>query len=192
VSDIRQILETIGRSRGFAASDETLPLLYDELRTLAAAYMSHQSAGQTLQPTALVHEAWLRLTREDAQLWNDRAHFFRSAARAMRHILVDRARAKASVKRGANAQMLDIDSLNLADADVDERILLVDEMLTRLELENPRLAEVVSMKFFSGMAEKDIAAVHGTTERTVRRQWSYAKVRLFELLQEELKHRPAE
>src|SRR5690242_580382 len=109
--------------------------------------MSRQACGHTLQPTALVHEAWLRLTKDDAQLWSDRAHFFRAAAQAMRCILVDRARAKASWKRGANAERLDIDDLDLAEPTMDERVLLVDEMLSRLQKEDPERARVVSLKF---------------------------------------------
>src|SRR5476651_751819 len=122
--DIREILESV-KSTGAPVSAELLPLVYDELRNLAAGYMAREASGQTLQPTALVHEAWLRLTKEDARLWSDRAHFFRAAAQAMRHILVDRARAKARLKRGANAKTLDIYDLDLAEATMDERVLLV-------------------------------------------------------------------
>src|SRR5262245_21438918 len=99
--------------------------------------MSREASGQTLQPTALVHEAWLRVTKEDAPMWSDRAHFFRAAAQAMRRILVDRARAKASLKRGVKAEALDIHTLDLVAATMDERVLLVDEMLDRLEKESP-------------------------------------------------------
>jgi RNA polymerase sigma factor (TIGR02999 family) len=182
--DIREILESVKRT-GTPVSAEMLPLVYDELRNLAAGYMAREVSGQTLQPTALVHEAWLRLTKEDARLWSDRAHFFRAAAQAMRHILVDRARAKASLKRGANAKTLNVYGLDLADATMDERVLLVDEMLDRLEKENPEGALVISLKFFGGLTEKEIAAMHGVTERTVRRQWAYARTRLFQMLREE-------
>jgi RNA polymerase sigma factor (TIGR02999 family) len=182
--DIREILESVKRP-GTPVSAEMLPLVYDELRNLAAGYMAREVSGQTLQPTALVHEAWLRLSKEDARLWSDRAHFFRAAALAMRHILVDRARAKASLKRGANAKTLNVYSLDLADATMDERVLLVDEMLDRLEKENPEGALVISLKFFAGLTEKEIAAMHGVTERTVRRQWAYAKTRLFQMLRED-------
>jgi RNA polymerase sigma factor (TIGR02999 family) len=182
--DIREILESVKRT-GTPVSAEMLPLVYDELRNLAAGYMAREVSGQTLQPTALVHEAWLRLTKEDARLWSDRAHFFRAAAQAMRHILVDRARAKASLKRGANAKALDVYDLDLAEATMDERVLLVDEMLDRLERENPQGARVISLKFFGGLTEKEITAMHGVTERTVRRQWAYARTRLFQMLREE-------
>jgi RNA polymerase sigma factor (TIGR02999 family) len=182
--DIREILESAKRT-GTPVSAEILPLVYDELRNLAAGYMTREVAGQTLQATALVHEAWLRLTKEDARLWSDRTHFFRAAAQAMRHILVDRARAKASLKRGANAQTLNVYGLDLAEATMDQRVLLVDEMLDRLGQENPEAALVISLKFFGGLTEKEIAAMHGVTERTVRRQWAYARTRLFQMLREE-------
>src|SRR5581483_6446991 len=180
---IRTILEK-AHATGRTDSAELLQLLYDELRNLATEYMSRQTPGQTLQATALVHEAWLRLSKEDAQLWNGRAHFFRAAAQAMRHILVDRARAKASTKRGMNAEKIDIDDLDLADATMDERVLLVDEMLDRLEKEYPECARIVSLKFFGGLTEKEISAMDGTPQRTIRRRWAFAKVRLLELLHE--------
>ena len=182
--DLREILESVKRT-GTPVSAELLPLVYDELRNLAAGYMSREVSGQTLQPTALVHEAWLRLTKEDARLWSDRAHFFRAAAQAMRHILVDHARAKARLKRGANPKMLDVYDLDLAEATMDERVLLVDEMLNHLERENPQLARVITLKFFGGLTEKEIAAMDGVTERTVRRQWAFARTRLFQMLREE-------
>jgi len=164
-----------------------LPLLYDELRNLAAGYMSRQPSGQTLQPTALVHEAWLRLSKEDAFLWSDRAHFFRAAAQAMRCILVDRARAKASLKRGAKTERIDIDEMDIAAATMDDRILLIDEALGCLERENPESARVISLRFFAGLTEKEIAAMDGIAERTVRRRWAYGKARLFQMLRHNVK-----
>ena len=168
-----------------SVSSELLPLLYDELRSLAAGYMSRQTPGQTLQPTALVHESWLRLTREDERVWSNRAHFFRTAAQAMRQILVDRARAKARLKRGAKAETLRIDEVDLAVATMDDRVLLVNEALDSLEKENPESARVITLKFFGGLTEKEIAAMDGVDERTVRRRWAYAKARLLQLLREQ-------
>jgi len=182
--DIREILEK-AQATEMSVSAELLPLVYDELRDLAARYMDRESAGQTLQPTALVHEAWLRLTTEDARLWSDRAHFFRTAAQAMRRILVERARAKTRLKRGANAKALDIHDFDLAEATMDERVLLVDEMLERMERENPQGARVITLRFFGGLTEAEIAAMDGVTERTVRRQWAFARARLFQMLREE-------
>jgi RNA polymerase sigma factor (TIGR02999 family) len=166
-------------------SEELLPLLYDELRNLAAGYMAAQAPGHTLQPTALVHEAWLRLAKEDQRLWTDRAHFFRAAAQAMRQILVDRARAKSRLKRGAKAETLDINHLDLADVPVDDRVLLVDEMLGRLEKDDPESARVIALKFFGGLTNKEIAAMDGVTERTIERQWAFAKARLFQMIRKE-------
>jgi RNA polymerase sigma factor (TIGR02999 family) len=184
VSDLRKILENTTSSDA-AVSSDVLPLVYDELRSLAAHHMLRQDAGQTLQATALVHEAWLRLTKENSQLWSNRDHFFRAAAQAMRHILVDRARAKRRLKRGESAEKVDIHTLDLADATMDERVLLVDEVLEKLEKEEPEVARIVTLRFFGGLTEKEIATMNRVTERTVRRQWTYAKTRLFQLLREE-------
>lgn len=167
-------------------SEELLPLVYDELRQLAAARMAGEKAGQTLQPTALVHEAWLRLSEKEGRDWNDRAHFFRAAAQAMRRILVDRAREKSALKRGEGVRALDIAEFDLADTNRDDRVLLIDEMLERLEAEDPEGARVVSLKFFGGLTETEIAEIHGVTERTVRRQWAYARARLFQMIQEDI------
>lgn len=188
--DIREILESVKRT-GTPVSAEFLPLIYDELRNLAAGYMDREASGQTLQPTALVHEAWMRVTKEDARLWSDRTHFFRAAAQAMRYILVDRARAKASLKRGANAPMLDIQELDPAEATMDQRVLLVNEMIDQLEKEDPDSARVVSLKFFGGLTNKEIAKMDGVTERTIERQWAYAKAELFRMMREEMARLPA-
>ena len=147
--------------------------------------MSRATPGQSLQATALVHEAWLKLTKEDARLWNDRAHFFRAAALAMRHILVDRARAKARQKRGIKTETLSLDELDLAAVAIDDRILLVDEVMDRLEKEDPESARVVTLKFFGGLTNKEIASMDGVAERTIEPQWAYAKALLFRLIREE-------
>lgn len=164
---------------------ELLPLVYDELRNLASRKMAEQGPGHTLQATALVHEAWIRLAGGEERNWSDRAHFFRAAAQAMRHILVDRARAKTSLKRGGSQELLDIHGLDVEDASVDERVLLVDEMMERLESEDPESARVISLKFFGGLTNREIAAMDGITERTVERRWAYAKSRLFQMIREE-------
>ena len=166
-------------------SEELLPLVYDELRHLAVKRMAGEKPGQTLQPTALVHEAWLRVSGGEDRGWSDRSHFFRAAAGAMRRILVDRAREKSALKRGQGEVPLDIGEFDLADASRDDRVLLIDEMLERLEGEDPEGARVVSLKFFGGLTETEIAGILGVTERTVRRQWAYAKARLFQMIQEE-------
>src|SRR5215217_6189501 len=125
--DYSRIMAALGSSDALR-SEELLPLVYDELRQLAAARMAGERPGQTLQPTALVHEAWMRLSDQDGRNWNDRAHFFRAAAQAMRRILVDRAREKSSLKRGEGVKALDIAEFDLADTNRDDRVLLIDEM----------------------------------------------------------------
>lgn len=184
VNDIRKILEASSQSGG-RVSSELLPLVYDELRALAAKRLAKESGGQTLQPTALVHEAWLSISGNEDASWNDRAHFFRTAAQAMRWILVQRARAKATLKRGEGKETLDLDSFDLADTPIDERVLLVDEMMDRLEKEDPESARVISLKFFGGLTNKEIAAMEGVTERTIERHWAYAKARLLQMYLEE-------
>ena len=166
-------------------SDELLPLVYDELRHLAVKRMAGEKPGQTLQPTALVHEAWLKISGGKERDWQDRGHFFRAAAQAMRRILVDRARGKSAFKRGEGNALLNIGDFDLADISRDDRVLLVDEVLERLEKEDPEGARVVSLKFFGGLTEGEIAGIQGVTEPTVRRQWAFAKARLFQMIQED-------
>lgn len=179
ISEITQLLQACGRGDR-RASAELLPLVYDELRRHAAVRMAHEPAGQTLQPTALVHEAWLRLTKDDAQVWQNRAHFFGAAAEAMRRILIENARRKSRLKRGGDQRRIDIDELELADTTPDEKILLIDEALERLQADDPEKARVVLLKFFGGRTNQDVAEMLGVTERTVERHWAYAKAWLFE------------
>ena len=182
MSELERILEESSRS-GEAVSAELLPLVYDELRHLAAQRLSGAGAV-TFQPTDLVHEAWVRLGGDEEKSWNDRAHFFRAAAQAMRRILVDRARQKAALKRGEGKPSLELESLEVAEATQDDRVLMVDEALERLESEHPESARLITLKFFGGLTELEIAASEGVSERTVRRRWEFAKVRLFHLMQE--------
>lgn len=184
MSAITLMLQAVRRGES-RASEDLLPLVYDELRHLAEARMSQESAGQTLQATALVHEAWLRLTAEGEQTWQDRAHFFRAAALAMRRILVDRARHKSSLKCGGGRERLDIENLDLTATTPDDKVLLVDEALHRLETEDPESARIVSLKFFGGLTNLEVAKTLGVTERTVERQWAYAKACLYKIIQEE-------
>ncbi len=170
---------------GGMPSEDLLPLVYDELRRLASADMRGEAAGQTLQPTALVHEAWLRLAGTDERRWNDRAHFFRTAAQVMRRILVDRARGKSSLKRDGGAR-IDISEIDLAQATQDDRVLLINEVLERLEKENPQAAQIITMKFFGGLTNREIVEALGIPERTVERRWSFAKAALFRMLRDEI------
>ena len=181
MSEITQVLEAIGRGEG-QASEDLLPLVYAELRRHASAKMAHEAAGHTLQPTALVHEAWLRLFNGN-RLWQNRAHFFGAAAEAMRRILIENARRKSRLKRGGNERPLDIDEFELAATTPDEKVLLIDEALQRLELKDPERARVVTLKFFGGLTNQEAAESMGVTERTIERHWAYAKAWLFQSIQ---------
>jgi RNA polymerase sigma factor (TIGR02999 family) len=180
MNDVTLLLETIGGGRG--ASEELLPLVYDELRSLAVARLANENARQTLQPTALVHEAWLRLVKGEARTWNNRQHFFRVAAQAMRRILVDRARHKSSLKGGSRAEHLNIEDIEICTTEPDERILLIDEALNRLEVNDPESAKIVTLKFFGGFTNREIAENLGVSERTVERHWAYAKASLLDMI----------
>jgi len=181
--DITHVLESIG-PKGSAA-DQLLPLVYDELRRLAAIKMGREMEGQTLQPTALVHEAWLRLFNGSDKVWRNRGHFFGAAAHAMRRILVERGRRKMSLKRGGRAEHIAIEDVDVADSMPDDRILLIDEALKRLEERDPELAHVVSLKFFGGLTNIEVADLIGVTERTIQNKWTFAKAWLLESILEE-------
>ena len=176
--DITRVLESLDQSGG--ASERLLPLVYEELRRLATVRMAKETAGQTLQPTALVHEAWLRLTNGNAKAWRSRGHFFGAAAQAMRRILIERARRKLSAKRGSGVEHVDIEDVEVADSLPDERILLIDEALARLETTDPELARVVTLKFYAGLTNVEVAEILDVTERTVQNKWTFAKAWLLE------------
>lgn len=171
--DITQVLESISPEGG--ASEQLLPLVYDELRRLATVKMARELGGQTLQPTALVHEAWLRLFNGDDKVWRNRGHFFGAAALAMRRILTERARRKMSLKRGGRAEHIAIEDVDVADSLPDERILLIDDALKELEKTDAELTRVVSLKFFGGLTNVEVAELIGVTERTVQNKWTFAK-----------------
>jgi RNA polymerase sigma factor (TIGR02999 family) len=179
--DVTLILQNIGNDQRLL-SEQLLPLVYEELRRLAAIRLAGNAAGQTLQPTALVHDAWLRLVAESERTWENRAHFYRAAALAMRQILIDRARQKSSLKRGGQWQRLDVSQMDLEAASPDDRMLLIEESLQRLEQIDPESAEIVILKFFTGLSNKDAARTLGISEATVERRWSYAKARLFQII----------
>jgi len=187
VEELTRILQSAS-GNSTLISAELLPLVYDELRSLAQRRMASIPPGETLQATALVHEAWLKISGDEGRSWEGRSHFFRAAAQAMRHILVDRARSKARLKRGENLELLDIDlhGLDVPATTPDERVLLVDEMMTRLEQEEPECVRVISLKFFGGLSNHEIAVMDGVTERTVERRWAYAKTRLFHMIRQEI------
>jgi RNA polymerase sigma factor (TIGR02999 family) len=178
MSDVTLILQAVRRGDGQAA-EELLPMVYNELRRLAAARMAQESAGQKLQATALVHEAWLRMVGDGDRSWQNRAHFFGAAAEAMRRILIENVRQKSRLKRGGGQVRLNIEELEMAATTPDNKILLIDEALARLQVEVPQMARVVMMKYFGGMTNQEAAESLGVTERTVERQWAYAKAWLF-------------
>lgn len=183
--DVTRILKSVGAKEGLP-SEDLLPLVYDELRSLAAARMKGEAAGQTLQATALVHEAWLRVSGGGGRTWNDRAHFFRVAALEMRRILVENARRKAALKRGGtDMKRVDFEGLELAETQPDDRILLIDEMLRRLDTEDPDSARIITLKFFGGLTNKEVSEMEGVSERTIERQWAFARTRLYEMLVDE-------
>ncbi len=184
MSELGKILAAAERA-GRPVSEELLPLVYDELKALASRRLAGEAPGQTLQATALVHEAWLSLSGEEARTWNDRAHFFRAAALAMRRILVGRARAKSRLKRGGRQAPLSLSEVEVADETQEARILQVDDAIERLEREDPDSARVVTLKFFGGLANAEIASMDGVAERTVERTWAYARGRLYQLIREE-------
>lgn len=171
---------------GSMPSEDLLPLVYDELRRMASIDMSREGPWQTLQATALVHEAWLRLAGDEQRRWNDRAHFFRTAAQVMRRILVDRARQKACLKRGGSDVRVDINGIDPAQATPDDRLLLVNEVLDRLEKDDPQAAQIITMKYFGGLTTGEIAEAIGMSERSVERRWNFAKANLFRMIREEI------
>lgn len=184
MSEITQVLSS--QKGDGCDSDELLPLVYNDLRRMAAARMANEAQGHTLQPTALVHEAWMRIFGKGARRWQNRGHFFGEAAEAMRRILIERARRKSRLKHGHGWVRLDIDEVPLASATPDEKVLLINEALEHLEAEDPARAKVVVMKFFGGLTNQEVANILGVTERTVERQWAFAKAWLFQSIHEHL------
>jgi RNA polymerase sigma factor (TIGR02999 family) len=164
------------------ASSELLPLVYEELRRLARARMAGLPPGNTLQPTALVHEAFLRLVDAGGGDWNTRGHFFAAAARAMRQILVDQARRKASRKRGGDRQRLDADEVEIPIEAPGDDMIALDRALERLENDDPRKAQIVMYRYFAGLDREETASAMGISVRTVDREWRYIRGRLYKEL----------
>ncbi len=167
------------------AAAALLPRVYAELRALAAARLAHLPPGQTLQATALVHDAWLDLVGKGDPGWNSRNHFFAAAAHAMRELLIDRARRKAAKKRGGGEARADVDvDLQAAEDGLSgEELLAIDAALGRLKVEHPRRAEVVVLRYYGGLSHDEIAEHLGVTVRTVEREWRFARAWLYTALQ---------
>ncbi len=180
MSDLTLILQQMERGDPQAAN-RLLPLVYDELRHIAAVKMACEPAGQTLQPTALVHEAWLRLGGDDQPTWQNRAHFFGAAAEAMRRILIDRARRRQALRHGGGQERLNVDDLELAGAaENDDQLLAVHEALDRLAAHDPPKAELVKLRYFVGMTIEEAAAALRISEPTAKRWWTYARTWLYQ------------
>jgi RNA polymerase sigma factor (sigma-70 family) len=191
MSDVTRILAQFD-SGDPAAADQLLPLVYEELRKLAAAKLAHEKPGQTLQATALVHEAYLRLVGQESGRhddspearvadqasvkWDSRGHFFAAAAEAMRRILVERARGKATDKRGGGLQRFDVDAIDVAAGATPEQLLAIDEALDKLSRDDPTAAEIVKLRYFAGMTVEQAAKATGISTPTAYRHWNYARV----------------
>jgi RNA polymerase sigma factor (TIGR02999 family) len=182
LSDVTRILESIQHGDPKAA-DELLPLVYTALRKLAAYKMAHSAAGHTLQPTALVHEVWLRLVGNDNPTFENRAHFFAAAAEAMRHLLIDNARRKLARRHGGGLQRMDIENADIAMPADEDHLLAVNDALDRLAERSPVEAQVVKLRFFVGMTAAESAEVLGLSERTVKQYWSHARTWLYREIQ---------
>jgi RNA polymerase sigma factor (TIGR02999 family) len=182
MSDVTRILQSIvpGDAK---APDELLPLVYEELRKLAAAKMANESPNQTLQPTALVHEAWLRLTGNENVKWDGRAHFFGAAAEAMRRILIDNARRKQARRHGGGQQRLDIADMEIAAPGKDDELLAMDEALAKFATVDKPKAELVKLRYFAGLTVEEAAQILGVSSPTAKRWWAYARAWLFEEIQ---------
>jgi RNA polymerase sigma factor (TIGR02999 family) len=191
MSDVTAILSAIEQGDPHAA-EQLLPLVYKELRKLAAQRLAQEKPGQTLEATALVHEAYLRLVGDDEPRdWNGRRHFFAAAAEAMRRILIDRARHKQTRKAGGERRRLDLDDIEPAlEEENGDRLLALDEAVRQLEAEDPRKAELVKLRFFAGLTAEQAAAALGVSTSTAEKDWAYARSWLRVAIDRMSGHRP--
>ena len=178
MSDVTRVIEAIQHGDPKAA-DELLPLVYEELRKLAAAKMSKEAAGNTLQPTALVHEAWLRLVGHDNPRFAGRAHFFAAAAESMRRILIDRARRKRALRHGGGQARVDVDQSDLASPAADEQLIAMNEALDKLAIQDPIEAQLVKLRYFAGLNIDEAAHLLDISPRTARNYWAHARTWLY-------------
>jgi RNA polymerase sigma factor (TIGR02999 family) len=186
MADVTRILNAIEQGDA-QATEKLLPLVYEELRLLATKKLAHEKPGQTLQATALVHEAYLRLVEVEGQSWNSRGHFFKAAAEAMRRILIESARRKGRLKHGGNRERVSLDDVDLAIDGLPEDVVALDEALTKLAAEKPLMVQAIELRYFAGLTLEQIAEILGVSERTVSSYWTYAKAWLYrEITEEEL------
>lgn len=183
--EVTQLLNAVERGEAQAA-EELLPLVYEELRRLAGQKMANESPGQTLQATALVHEAWVRLVGQAGVSWQGRRHFFGAAAEAMRRILIERARRRMRQKHGGGLKRVNLDQVDVASTVDDETLLLLDEALKKLAQVDPVGAELIRLRFFAGLSNVDAAELINLPERTAKRTWAYARAWLYEELRRQL------
>src|SRR6187401_1189633 len=183
MSELTKILHATAQGDS-TAECKLLPLVYDELRQLAARKMGGESGTQTLQPTALVHEAWLRLGGDEQPTWENRTHFFCAAAEAMRRILIDRARRKQAVRHGGGQERCDLDEVEIEAPSQDNELLAVHELLDRFAALEPQKAELVKLRYFAGLSLKAAGQVLGVSEPTAVRWWTYSKTWLYQAIQE--------
>jgi len=179
VSDVTRILDAAQKGDPNAA-EELLPLVYDELRKLAAAKMAQERPNQTLQPTALVHEAWLRLVGKQHPQWNGRAHFFGAAAEAMRRILIENARRKRAARHGGGQERLDLQEIEIACAQEEDEVLAVNDALEKFMVRDKQKAELVKLRYFVGLTTEEAAKVLGISVPTADRWWNFSRAWLFE------------
>jgi RNA polymerase sigma factor (TIGR02999 family) len=185
MSDVTRILNAIEQGDA-KATDELLPLVYEELRLLATQKLSHEPPGQTLQATALVHEAYLRLVGDEPRSWENRGHFFAAAAEAMRRILVENARRKGRLKHGGDRERVSLDDVDLAIGGLPEDVVALDEAMIKLGAEQPLIVRAIELRYFAGLTLEQIAGILGVSERTVSSYWTYAKAWLYrEMTKEE-------
>ena len=182
MNDVTRILNAIDHGDRHA-SEELLPMVYEQLRELAARKMAQEAPGQTLQPTALVHEAWLRLVGGQNIQWEGRAHFFGAAAEAMRRILINNARRKHALRHGGGQQRVDIEAIEIATAVKDDEILAVDDALERLSQQDRPKAELVKLIYFVGLTIPEAASILGISEPTAKRHWAYARAWLLDSIE---------
>ena len=180
--EVTRILDEVGEGNRREAFERLLPLVYDELRSLAKAHLAHERPGHSLQATALVHEAYLRMLSGRGPSWNNRRHFYHAAAQAMRRILIEHARKRSRLKRGGRRLQVTLDDVEGGDALPLEDLLALDEALVRLEERDPRMAEIVHLRFFAGLSVEETAAALEVSERTVKREWAAARAWLYEAI----------